>query len=305
MIKTMKKTLNFDLNAGMDFRFDLNAPAQEEEAIQQPMEDVARDSNQGTEDPTASMNKLGPSIESVGIFIGDTLSSDDSGGEDEVQSTPSLTPIEKPHPDMLFDSWEDAKFFYNRYAKHVGFSIKASTSRCSTVDKQKDKCLFVCNKSGKNDDINKQEVPPMRQRIRAITKKTDCKARLRVKRRGAKWRVTMLIEDHNHPCIKKFSLKSFLRSHKGIPKEEREFVKLLHKMNLSAGRVMSIMAELYGNLGNVPFDRKDITNFMATLDSAAQNNQDMSLLLAEMEKLKKDDPQFICKLDVDNDKRVK
>jgi hypothetical protein len=115
----------------------------------------------------------------------------------------------------------------------------------------------------------------------------------------------MFIEDHNHPCIKKFSLKSFLRSHKGIPKEEREFVKLLHKMNLSAGRVMSIMAELYGNLGNVPFDRKDITNFMATLDSAAQNNQDMSLLLAEMEKLKKDDPQFICKLDVDNDKRVK
>jgi hypothetical protein len=63
MIKTMKKTLNFDLNAGMDFRFDLNAPAQEEEAIQQPMEDIARDSNQGTEDPTASMNKSGPSIE--------------------------------------------------------------------------------------------------------------------------------------------------------------------------------------------------------------------------------------------------
>jgi hypothetical protein len=206
---------------------------------------------------------------------------------------------------MLFDSWEDAKMFYNRYAKHVGFSIKASTSRNSTVDKQKDKCLFVCNKSGKNEDINKREVPPVRQRNRAITKKTDCKARLRVKRRGQKWRVTMFIEDHNHPCVKKFSLKRFLRSHKGIPKDERDFVKLLHKVNLSAGRVMSIMAELYGKLANVPYDTKDVSNYMATIDSAAQTNQDMSLLLAEMEKLKKDDPDFICKLDVDQDERVK
>jgi hypothetical protein len=30
------------------------------------------------------------------------LSTDDSGGDDEVQSTPSLTPVEKPYPNMLF-----------------------------------------------------------------------------------------------------------------------------------------------------------------------------------------------------------
>jgi hypothetical protein len=38
----------------------------------------------------------------------------------------------------------------------------------------------------------------------------------------------------------KFSFRRFLRSHKGIPKEEREFVKLLYKV--------MIMAELYWNL---------------------------------------------------------
>jgi hypothetical protein len=32
------------------------------------------------------------------------MSSDDSGGDDEVQSTPSLTPVENPYPDMLFDT---------------------------------------------------------------------------------------------------------------------------------------------------------------------------------------------------------
>ncbi|KAK1667292.1 hypothetical protein QYE76_055451 [Lolium multiflorum] len=247
----------------------------------------------------------GTSVDSVDAETGNTMSTDDSGEEDEVQSTPSLTPVEKPYPDMLFASWEEAKMCYNRYAKHVGFSIKSSTSRKYTVDKQTDKYLFVCNKSGKNIDINKQEVPPVRQRNRTITKKTDCKARLRVKRRGDKWRVTMFIEEHNHACLKKFSLKRFLRSHKGIPKEEREFVKLLHTVNLSAGRVMSIMAELYGKLANVPYERKDVSNYMASIDTAARKNNDMSLLLAHFEKVKEHDPEFFKKIDLDHDDRVR
>jgi hypothetical protein len=44
------------------------------------------------------------------------------------------------------------------------------------LDKQKEKCIFVWNKSGKNEDINKQEAPAVRQRSRIITKKTDSRA---------------------------------------------------------------------------------------------------------------------------------
>ncbi|XP_051190098.2 protein FAR1-RELATED SEQUENCE 5-like [Lolium perenne] len=140
---------------------------------------------------------------------------------------------------------------YNRYAKKLGFSIKCSTSKNSTVDGQKDKQMFVCNKNGKNEDINMQEAAPVRQRNKSITKKTECKARLRIKRKAKKWHVTYFIEEHNHSLVKKFSLKKYLRSHKGIPKEERDFVKLLHKVNLSAGRVMRIRGEVYGGLANV------------------------------------------------------
>jgi hypothetical protein len=115
----------------------------------------------------------------------------------------------------------------------------------------------------------------------------------------------MFIEEHNHPCLKKFSLKRFLRSHKGIPKEEREFVKLLHQVNLSAGRVMSIMAELYDKLSNVPYKRKDVSNYMATIDTAAQTQNDMSKLLSHFAKIKKEDPDFFFKIDVDHDDRVR
>ena len=248
--------------------------------------------------PTSVDNTL-PSAD-TGAGTTQTLSSDCSGSEDEVQSTPSSqTNIQTPYPDMIFDSWQEAKLHYNKYAKHVGFSIKASTSRQSVMDKQRDKCLFVCNKSGKSEDINEQAVPPVRQRNRNITKKTDCRARLRVKGRAEKWHVTMFVEDHNHPCIKKFSLKRYLRSHRGIPKEEKEFIKLLHKVNLSAGRVMSIMAELYGQLGNVPYVKKDVSNYMATIDEE-HTNEDMKMLVEQFKQVQKDDPDFMYKIHKDH-----
>ncbi|CAM0952459.1 unnamed protein product [Alopecurus aequalis] len=145
------------------------------------------------------------------------------------------------------------------------------------------------------DDINEQEAPPVPQRNRSFTKKTNFKARLRVKRRGRKWHVTMFIEDHNHPCIKKFSLKRYLRSHRGIPREEKEFIKLLHKVNLSAGRIMTIMAEIYGRLGNVPYVKEDVSNYMAKLDDV-HTHKDIESLIEHFERIKLDDPLFMYKI---------
>ena len=54
---------------------------------------------------------------------------------------------------------------------------------------------------------------------------------------------------------------------------------------------MSIMAELYGSLANVPYVTKDVSNCMATMD-AAHTHKDMQLLLAQFEQIKKDDPNF-------------
>jgi hypothetical protein len=86
--------------------------------------------------------------------------------------------------------------------------------------------------------------------------------------------------------MKKFSLKKYLRSHKGIPKEEKDFVQLLHKVNLSAGRVMRIMGEVYGGLAHVPYDSKDVSNFMAKIDEE-HTHKDMSLLLAHFARIKR------------------
>ncbi|KAM0851065.1 hypothetical protein ACQ4PT_052676 [Festuca glaucescens] len=250
-------------------------------------------------------SNIGASADTEGT-TGQTLSSDDSAGDDdeEVQSTScSQTEIQTPFPGMKFNTWEEAKMHYNKYAHKIGFSIKCSTSKTSTRDGQKDKQLFVCNKNGKNEDINQLEAPPVRQRNRSITKKTDCKARLRVKRKGQKWHVTYFIEEHNQNLIQNFSLKKYLRSHKGIPKEEKYFVRLLHKVNLSAGRILRIMGEVYGGLANVPYDSKDVSNFLATIDEE-HKHKDMSILLAHFAKMKKEDPDFYFNLHTDHADKV-
>jgi hypothetical protein len=85
---------------------------------------------------------------------------------------------------MVFDSHLDALAHYNRYAKHIGFSVRIESSRKSTKDG--DKSLFVCNKAGKNLE---DEEGPMKQRLRTITKLCECKAKLCVKRVCARWHV--------------------------------------------------------------------------------------------------------------------
>ncbi|XP_071676991.1 protein FAR1-RELATED SEQUENCE 5-like [Lolium perenne] len=236
-----------------------------------------------------------------GAPTGQTLSSEESGSDGEVQSTPEGFAPRKPYLGMKFDTWEAAKVHYNRYAEHVGFSMKMSSSRNSVLDKQKDKYLFVCNKSGTNSE--KEETEAVKLRNRAITIRTNCQAKMRVKRKGSIWEVTQFIEEHTHETIKKLGLKKYLRSHKKIPKEEKKFIDLLDSVNLSAGRIMDIMSELYGTGKSVPYDTKTISNYMASIDEK-QNVKDIPELLSYFEELKKEDPNFFYKYKLDSEDRI-
>jgi hypothetical protein len=69
-----------------------------EEDDQHYVEDLTCEGEQVTGNAPVSHNNTGPFADSEGVDTRNTLSSDDSGGADEVQSAPSLTPVDKPHP---------------------------------------------------------------------------------------------------------------------------------------------------------------------------------------------------------------
>lgn len=207
-----------------------------------------------------------------------------------------------PYLTLTFNSEEEARAHYNRYAKRVGFSIKINTSRKSAKDGERDKVMFVCNKCGPEEKTG-EACPPPKKRKRSRTRQAACKARMTVKRKGARWEVIQFVEEHTHPLVRKFSLKKFLRSHRAIPKEEKDFITMLHGVNLSAGRIMQLMSELYGGARNVPYTRKDISNFKSKMGSKYRC-RDMPQTIAHFEEIKKDDPNFFYKIQLNKEDRV-
>ncbi|KQK05153.2 hypothetical protein BRADI_2g18396v3 [Brachypodium distachyon] len=101
---------------------------------------------------------------------------------------------------------------------------------------------------------------PRKKRRRETIKGTNCKARMIVKLMDSRWQVVYFIGEHNHPLITKPSLTKYLRSHQGIPKEEDNFLRILHDSNLETGRMMQLMSSFYGSGLLVPYTTKAISN---------------------------------------------
>ncbi|CAL5034092.1 unnamed protein product [Urochloa decumbens] len=320
--------------------FDLNEAAQDEDSeaaqveqveatvgvgwLHQPVVPENEEHVQGQGLLCEAANSAGSSMaaNSAGTTIhgtyatGETLASEESDEEIQSQEVQSQE-VESHEQEMqcsqtntltmttrVYEKWEEAKKCYNKYAKKVGFSIKIGSSKKKDKEGETDKVVLVCNRIGKNKE-EKGDGPVVKQRKRNKTEKTGCTARLIVnKRNDGKWHVTTFNEDHNHPLCGKFNLQKFLRSQRGIPDEEKRFVEILHEANITAGRVMEIMAIAYDGRKTIPYGRKDVSNLKAKL-SRGPKYEDMATTISFFEELKKDDPNFYHKMDLDAKDRVR
>jgi hypothetical protein len=82
------------------------------------------------------------------------------------------------------------------------------------------------------------------QRKRETIKQTKCQARMFVKLIDNKWEVCYFVAEHNHPLVVKPSLTKYMRSHRGIPRDEKEFLRCLHNCNLETGMFVSLCCSL-------------------------------------------------------------
>ncbi|CAL5078668.1 unnamed protein product [Urochloa decumbens] len=241
--------------------------------------------------------------------------------EDDVWCTPPI-----PYTGQTFGSKVEARQYYNSYAKRIGFSIRTSTSRLSGDTREQLKVTYVCNKQGRvkqeaqqkveqipesddDDDIQegsdpdedddgahkkKKKLDGGKKRKREKMQRIDCKARFVVKLIGNRWHAIHFVADHNHNLIVKPSLKKFLRSHKGIPPEEKQIITLLHDTNISTSRVMQLMNMFYGSAQKVPYEGKDVGNFRSGI-RRTEKYMDMQETLDYFMELEEEDPDFFHK----------
>jgi zinc finger SWIM domain-containing protein 3 len=123
---------------------------------------------------------------------------------------------------MHFETEEDGYVFYNRYAEHVGFSVRRSykkRKRGVIVSR-----IFVCSREGVSDrakqegvaavSVNGDAGPGSTPRPGPPPTRTGCQARMVIKITPCQtYRVAKFFSEHNHPLANPDSVYK-LRSHK-------------------------------------------------------------------------------------------
>ena len=230
--------------------------------------DQIMDESKLDEEPTttgATIQEPGPTA-----AIADDGTDDNADGSNDGTADAISTP-QPPELDMRFDSMESAREHYRDYSQRKGFSIRVDWSRKEKgADADYSKAYFACTKAGKphkeNEDTQNPQ-PAVKKRKRNTNPRSECKAHMYVKKKGAWFYVAGWSDEHNHDMIIKPSLTRFLRAHRKIPAEEKKFLRMLHSCNIPTSRQMQLMGKFYGRLVDVPYIAKDVANQRAKFRS--------------------------------------
>ncbi|KAF5457671.1 hypothetical protein F2P56_021757 [Juglans regia] len=113
--------------------------------------------------------------------------------------------VVEPMLGMEFTTEDDARNFYNVYAKQTGFSICVNSYYRSKKDNSIISREFCCSKEGFRRERSAKKVvlgdDTKRRCVRPITRE-GCKALMTVRKRdNGKWYVAKLEKNHNHELV--------------------------------------------------------------------------------------------------------
>ena len=217
---------------------------------------------------------------------GDCAEEDGSIDED-VSSQPVV-----PFVGMTFDDIEEAQKVYNKYAFKMGFGSRKGSSK-NSLKKGCEHILinrvFECvharmpatsgtnpggtstvqggtatEMSNGSTNTSRQAGVAMQmsdKRQRNRVSRHNCKARMIVSLKQGVYTVTTFNEQHTHAMVEQQGCRRYYQSHRKIPKEDLEFLELLHNRNLRTSDIMGLLGDAHGgdprNLGYV---KRDVTN---------------------------------------------
>lgn len=208
--------------------------------------------------------------------------------------------IVEPTLGVEFTSEEDARNFYNAYAKQTGFSIRVNSYYRSKKNNSIISREFCCSKEGFRRQRRARRVDSgndaKRRRARPITRE-GCKALMTVRKRDdGKWYVAKLEKSHNHELVTP-TMRHFLRSHKPecYPNKSSPVLGLNASLN--------VLTEDGNSFGKVPFSVQTSVNYIGKrrLSTFGINAQS---LLGFFKIMQASDPAFYYAIQVDEDDRL-
>ncbi|XP_010259175.1 PREDICTED: protein FAR1-RELATED SEQUENCE 5-like isoform X2 [Nelumbo nucifera] len=214
--------------------------------------------------------------------------------------------IIEPTLDMEFASEEDARNFYNAYAKQMGFSIRVNSYYRSKKDNSIISREFCCSKEGYRREKRVRKIDSSddtkKRRARPITRE-GCKALMTVRRRDSgKWYVAKLEKNHNHELVTP-AMRHFLRSHRQDYDPKKSLIDTLGSPLMGSSSTLNVFSEDCGGFSKMGFAAPDHNNYIGK-GRLSTFGMDAQSLLGFFKIMQMNDPAFFYAIQVDEEDRL-
>ncbi|CAN6458526.1 unnamed protein product [Victoria cruziana] len=207
----------------------------------------------------------------------------------------------EPYVGMEFKNEEAARSFYNAYARHVGFSIRSS----STQRARGGKCIgrhFVCSKEGFRQK-KKASGETQSKRFRPVTRE-GCKASLHVKReKNGKWIVKKFVKDHNH-ALADPSEAQYLRSHRNVTRTMQSLIDTCMSSGLHVNLLSSYLRDKSGGAGNFGTTEQDQKEHIHDIRKRILGKEHVQSILDCFKHMQTENPAFFYAIQVNGEGHV-
>jgi hypothetical protein len=96
------------------------------------------------------------------------------------------------------------------------------------------------------------------------------------------WKIKTLCLEHNHALDPH---NRFFRSHAYMTKEEKAMIRSLKQSNIPTRKIVSVLAHLRGGSDQLPYNKKKVSNYSASINREL-NNSDMMEVLTFFSKIR-------------------
>ncbi|XP_058192155.1 protein FAR-RED IMPAIRED RESPONSE 1-like [Rhododendron vialii] len=200
----------------------------------------------------------------------------------------NLEEVPEPKVGMFFDSKDDARDYYGRYAKVQGFVVVTRTSN-KRRNGQKTNITYSCHRGGKSRDkgLNPLKAHP--------TSKTDCKASMNLSLKiDGKWLLNSIELKHNHEmCPKK---ARYLQANRVIPLHAKRTIELNRSAGIKMNQTIASCTIEVGGPSKLPWLPKDARNYADKVRRSELKEGDAESMHKYFIKMKTDNEAFFMQL---------
>ncbi|KAH7683678.1 zinc finger SWIM domain-containing protein 3 [Dioscorea alata] len=204
-----------------------------------------------------------------------------------------------PEVNMEFESEDKAYEFYNKYAGHIGFSVRKSSADKSSENVIRSR-TFVCSREGfRKDKKGAKEVKRPKPETRI-----GCPARLTIKLvPNGKYRVSEFVPEHNHQPAPP-STTHLLRSHRITTEVQAAEADLSDDSGTTPRSTNEPAARQVGGFRNVTFLPAEYKNHLRSKRMKAMQMGDAGGMLKYLQSMQLNNQSFFYAIQVDEDDKL-